>query len=57
MKLGDIVWFYDSHFASKSKAWGYITRIKNSLVHIKLFENNTTEVLFISTKGNFWDNA
>jgi hypothetical protein len=57
VKLGDIVWFNDSYPIPKGKTWGYIISVKTNLIKVRLFSDNTTEVLFISTKGNFWDNA
>lgn len=57
MTIGDIVWFNDSYPIPKGKTWGYIVSVKTNLIQIRLFSDNTTEVLFMSTKGDFWDNA
>jgi len=59
--IGDIVWFWSHTSASwekeEDKAWGYITKIDKRIVHIRTLKENNTEVLFLSLKGNHWDNA
>ena len=58
INIGDIVWWFDYRTTDNynKKMWGYVTKINKRLIYATSLENNKSEVLLFSVKGDFWDN-